>query len=70
MLDGFLTVILTNRDIDEFERAYLAVVERDPYSSKCLARFFSWLANNPQVFVAAGFQEFVVRTSCPYIKRS
>ena len=61
-------MILTKQGLDEFEQAYLTVVEHNADSDELIADFFSWLSNNTQVFAAAGYQEFVAAHELPLYK--
>lgn len=69
-------MVLTQQDIDEFVDEYsdfqldygtCSVVTPIP-SDRSTVRFYRWLANNPQVVVAAHFHEFVGAHTMPLYK--
>ncbi|TKB23071.1 restriction endonuclease [Desulfopila sp. IMCC35006] len=53
-------MIITQRDIDDFERKYSeAQAGYIPGSDTALEKFYSFLNQNPQILLASGFQEYV-----------
>lgn len=56
-------MILTQADIDDFYDAACPLLESDDEDG--LSAFFAWLNNHPQVFMAAGFQEYVSAHESP-----
>ena len=56
-------MIITQADLDEFEQMW----DRS-YSDDGMYEFYRWLANNPQVFMATGYQEFVGAHQLPIYK--
>lgn len=53
-------MIITQRDIDDFEKSYSkAQTGYIPGSDTALKKFYSFLNKNPQIFLASGFQEYI-----------
>ena len=59
-------MIITQQDIDEFEKRYTeAQAKYIPGSDTALFEFYKYLNNNPQIIMASGFQEYVSSHKLP-----